>query len=422
MTSTTTTSPPYPSAQAKAGYRWVQLILGVVCMVAAANIQYAWTLFVPEIQKTFGWQRAGIQIAFTIFVLVQTWLTPFEGYLIDRFGPRIIVLIGGFFTGLAWIIDSYAASLTGYYVAAAVGALAWAACMRAASTTRSNGFRIAADLRLASRRGLRCRIRSHYHSDRQHDRQWRLPGRLLLVRLDPGYHYHARLAHDAGAASGRNATLDDRSSKPTRLHVARSRQDAGLYLLFVMFTMTVTGGLMAVAQLGPMSQDLGVKDLKVDLYFFALAALPFALLLDRIMNGISRPLFGVISDYIGRENAMFVAFMLEGLGITALATFGGNPWAFVFLSGVVFLAWGEVYSLFSATSGMPSARRISAASTACSIARKASPLCSSRSAISSRRRPAPGPPFFTRYPGWTFWRRCVPWCCSPVLRRHVANA
>jgi OFA family oxalate/formate antiporter-like MFS transporter len=122
------------------------------------------------------------------------------------------------------------------------------------------------------------------------------------------------------------------------------------YLLFAMFILTVTGGLMAVAQLGPMSQDLGVKDTKVDLYFFVIAALPFALLLDRIMNGISRPTFGVISDYIGRENTMCIAFALEGLGIIALATFGTNPWAFVFLSGVVFLAWGEVYSLFSATS------------------------------------------------------------------------
>ena len=102
-------SPALPAAQASAGYRWMQLILGVACMVAAANIQYAWTLFVPEIQKTFGWQRASIQTAFTLFILVQTWLTPLEGYLIDHFGPRIIVLIGGFFTGLPWIIDSWRA-------------------------------------------------------------------------------------------------------------------------------------------------------------------------------------------------------------------------------------------------------------------------------------------------------------------------
>src|SRR5439155_27371002 len=109
--------------------------------------------------------------------------------------------------------------------------------------------------------------------------------------------------------------------------------------------------LVAVADVGPVFQDLGVKDTQVDLYFCIIAALPFALLLDRIMNGMSRPLFGWISDHIGRENTMCVDFLLEGLGIVTLATFGGNPWAFIFLSGLVFLAWGEVYSLFSATSG-----------------------------------------------------------------------
>jgi hypothetical protein len=76
---TTTISPIPPGAQTAASSRWMQLVLGVVCMVAAANIQYAWTLFVPEIQRTFGWQRAAIQTTFTVFVLVQTWLTPFEG-------------------------------------------------------------------------------------------------------------------------------------------------------------------------------------------------------------------------------------------------------------------------------------------------------------------------------------------------------
>src|SRR5215208_6844880 len=115
-TMTMTTGTPTVGATMRTGVasRWLQLLLGVACTMAAANIQYAWTLFVPEIQKTFGWSRPSIQTAFTIFVIVQTWLTPIEGYLIDRFGPRILVLIGGLFTGLAWIMDSYATSLTGY--------------------------------------------------------------------------------------------------------------------------------------------------------------------------------------------------------------------------------------------------------------------------------------------------------------------
>jgi OFA family oxalate/formate antiporter-like MFS transporter len=99
------------------------------------------------------------------------------------------------------------------------------------------------------------------------------------------------------------------------------------------------------------AQDLGVKEFEVNLYFFTMAALPLALMLDRVMNGISRPLFGWISDHIGREKTMVIAFSLEGMGIIALGYFGHNPWAFLILSGVVFLAWGEVYSLFSALAG-----------------------------------------------------------------------
>ena len=123
------------------------------------------------------------------------------------------------------------------------------------------------------------------------------------------------------------------------------------WLMFVMFILVVTGGMMAVAQLGVIAKDLGVKEFKVDLHFFVMAALPLALMLDRIMNGISRPLFGWISDNIGREKTMVIAFTLEGLGIIALGYFGSNPCAFLILSGVVFLAWGEVYSLFSALAG-----------------------------------------------------------------------
>src|SRR3954468_257713 len=112
-----------PAAVKSSTNRWLQIVLGVACMVAAANIQYAWTLFVPEIQKTFGWDRAAIQVAFTIFVVVQTWLTPIEGYFIDKYGPSRVVLFGGLMTGLAWIINSYATSLTGFYVGAVAGGI-----------------------------------------------------------------------------------------------------------------------------------------------------------------------------------------------------------------------------------------------------------------------------------------------------------
>jgi MFS transporter, OFA family, oxalate/formate antiporter len=330
----------------------MQLILGVVCMVAAANIQYSWTLFVPEIQKTFGWQRAAIQTTFTIFVLVQTWLTPLEGYLIDRFGPRIMVLIGGFFTGLAWITNSYAASLTGYYVAAALGGIG-VGCVYAACVNNAIKW-------FPDRRGLAVGLTAGAYGFGSALTIIPIANMIANGGFQTAFFWYGLIQGIIIMLASLTMRAPQAGETRASTIVPQSRRDYTLleaaktpvfYLLFAMFIMTVTGGLMAVAQLGPMSQDLGVKDTKVDFYFFVIAALPFALLLDRIMNGISRPTFGVISDYIGRENTMFVAFMLEGLGIIALATFGSNPWAFVFLSGVVFLAWGEVYSLFSATSG-----------------------------------------------------------------------
>ena len=333
------------------GYRWRQLLVGVVCMVAAANIQYAWTLFVPEIQKTFGWQRAAIQTAFTIFVIVQTWLTPFEGYLIDRFGPRIIVIIGGFFTGLAWILNSYATTRTDFYIGSAVGGIG-VGCVYA--TCINNAIKWFPD-----RRGLAVGFTAGSYG----------AGSALTIipiasLIAAGGFRQAFFWY--GLAQGIIIMLaafwlkaPQKGDVKASSTLTQSRRDYTLgeamrtpvfYLLFAMFILTVSGGLMAVAQLGVIAQDYGVKDKQVSLGFVVMAALPFALLLDRIMNGVSRPLFGWISDHIGRENTMFIAFTLEGIGIIALAKFGTTPWAFIILSGIVFLAWGEVYSLFSATS------------------------------------------------------------------------
>ena len=330
--------------------RWLQLVLGVVCMVAAANIQYAWTLFVPEIQRTFQWDRAAIQVAFTIFVVVQTWLTPIEGYFIDKYGPSKVVLIGGIMTGLAWVINSYATSLTGFYVGAIAGGIG-VGCVYA--TCVNNALKWFPD-----KRGLAVGLTAGAYG--AGSALTILP--ISAVIANSGYQqafFVFGLIQGAIillASFGLRGPLA--GQVPFSSKVMQSRRDYTLgeavrtpvfYVMLLMFTCTVTGGLMAVAQLGFIAQDLGVKDFNVNLYFFAMAALPFALMLDRILNGISRPLFGWISDRIGREPTMFVAFTMEGLGIIALGYYGTNPWAFIILSGIVFLAWGEVYSLFSAT-------------------------------------------------------------------------
>ena len=121
------------------------------------------------------------------------------------------------------------------------------------------------------------------------------------------------------------------------------------WVMYVMFVMVGAGGLMAIAQLAPIAKDFKIDNIPVSILGLTLPALTFALTIDRVLNGICRPFFGWVSDQIGRENTMFIAFLLEGIGIYALLYFANNPVLFVILSGVVFFAWGEIYSLFPAT-------------------------------------------------------------------------
>lgn len=332
--------------------RWLQLVVGVVCMVATANIQYAWTLFVPEIQQTFGWERASIQVAFTIFVIVQTWLAPIEGFFIDKFGPRMMVAFGAVFIGLAWIINSQATSLMGFYVGAAVGGIGVGSIY---ATCINNALKWFPD-----RRGLAVGLTAGGYGAGSAATILPIAAMIESSGFQETFFFFGLLQGSLAFVAAwflRSPKTDEvkASSK-----IVQTRRDYTLkeamstklfWLMFFMFICVVTGGMMAVAQLGVIAQDLGVKEFEVNMYFFTMAALPLALMLDRVMNGISRPLFGWISDNIGREKTMVIAFTLEGLGIIALGYFGHNPWAFLFLSGLVFLAWGEVYSLFSALAG-----------------------------------------------------------------------
>src|SRR5260221_299884 len=103
--------------------RWAQLLFGIICMVMIANLQYGWTLFVNPIDQKYHWGRAAIQVAFTIFVLTETWLVPIEGYLIDKFGPRIMISGSGVLVAIAWVINSVADSLFLLYLGAAIGGI-----------------------------------------------------------------------------------------------------------------------------------------------------------------------------------------------------------------------------------------------------------------------------------------------------------
>jgi MFS transporter, OFA family, oxalate/formate antiporter len=341
-------------AGADRGYRWFQLFVGIVGMVAVANLQYGWTLFVNPIDAKFHWTKTLIQVAFTLFVLTETWLVPFEGYLVDRFGPRAIVAVGGVLVGLGWVLNSMATSLGQLYLGGILGgigagivygtsignALKWfpdrrglAAGLTAAAFGAGSALTVVPIANMIKTSGYQAAF------------LWFGVGQGLVVLLSAFF-------LQAPSAAMMPQTPKARVASSGRDYTPMEMLKTGpFWLLYVMFTMAVTGGLMATAQLGPIARDYKVADVPVSLIGITLAALPFALSLDRILNGITRPFFGWVSDHIGRENTMFLAFGLEGIAITTLITYAHIPVLFVVLSGLVFFGWGEVYSLFPATSG-----------------------------------------------------------------------
>ena len=348
----TDTSAVQTPALASESTRWGQLIFGIICMVMIANLQYGWTLFVIPIDQKYHWGRAAIQVAFTIFVLMETWLVPVEGYLVDRFGPKVMVCGSGVLVAIAWVLNSIASSLAVLYIAAAIGgigagvvygasvgnALKWfpdrrglAAGLTAAGFGAGSALTVVPIANMIASSGYQAAF------------LWFGLGQGIVVML-VGLLLRAPQAGEVPI--------------PVGLPVQQTRRDyewhevlrtPPFWVMYVMFVLVGAGGLMATAQLAPIAKDFKIDTIPVSILGLSLPALTFALSIDRVLNGITRPFFGWVSDQIGRENTMFIAFLLEGIGIYALLQFASNPLLFVLLSGVVFFAWGEIYSLFPAT-------------------------------------------------------------------------
>jgi OFA family oxalate/formate antiporter-like MFS transporter len=331
---------------------WTQLVLGIICMVMVANLQYGWTLFVGPIGEKFGWTKAAIQVTFTIFVLFETWLVPAEGYLVDKFGPRWMIVAGGILCAISWWMNSFADTLGMFYFSAMLGGIGagavYGTCIGNAVKWFPGRRGLAAGLTAAGfGMGSALTIIPIAHMIKNSGFQQTFltfglfQGIVVVLAglfiMAPTAAFIASAPKIAPGASRYQATPVQMLGTPV------------FWVMYLMFVMMAAGGLMATAQLAPIATDFGVAKVPVSLFGITLPALTFALSLDRILNGITRPFFGWVSDRIGREQTMFVAFLLEGIGIIALANLGTNPVAFVLLSGLVFFAWGEIYSLFPST-------------------------------------------------------------------------
>ena len=340
-----------PTARSN-GYRWGQLIMGIVCMAMIANLQYGWTLFVNPIADKHGWSRAAIQVAFTIFVLTETWLVPIEGYLVDKFGPRPVVMVGGILCGLGWIMNSFADSLTMLYAAAAVSGVGagavYGTCVGNALKWFPDRRGLAAGLTAAgfgAGSALTIIPISAFIKSSGYEAAFLYVGigQGLIVFLVSWFLTRAPHASKMGVST---AAVQQTKRDYTPGEVLRKPV---FWVMYLMFVLVAAGGLMATAQLGPIAKDFKIGDVPVNIMGLVLPALTFALAIDRVLNGLTRPFFGWVSDKIGREQTMFIAFSLEAVGILLLYNFGQNPVAFVILTGLVFFAWGEIYSLFPST-------------------------------------------------------------------------
>jgi OFA family oxalate/formate antiporter-like MFS transporter len=319
-------------------------------MAMIANLQYGWTLFVTPIDQKYHWGRAAIQVAFTIFVVAETWLVPVEGYLVDRFGPRSVVLVGGLLCGIGWVMNAHADALTTLYVAAALSGVGAGAVY---GTCVGNALKWFPD-----RRGLAAGITAggfgagsaatiipiswmiNHHGYESTFQSFGIGQGVIVILLALFL-----IAPDKCDTPPVAANQSKRDYKPTEV-----LREPTFWVLYLMFVLVAAGGLMATAQLAPIAKDFNIADVPVSLAGIVLPALTFALAIDRVLNGLTRPFFGWVSDKIGREETMAVAFGLEAIGILLLYHYGRDPFIFVVLTGVVFFAWGEIYSLFPSTS------------------------------------------------------------------------
>ncbi|HEX3993803.1 MAG TPA: oxalate/formate MFS antiporter [Acetobacteraceae bacterium] len=341
---------PLPPTEMPSG-RWAQLWLGVLCMMLIANLQYAWTLFVGPIRAAHGWSLADIQWAFTIFIATETWITPFAGYAVDymgpRRGPRLMILLGGIAVGLGWVMNAYADSLMLLYAGAAISGLGaggiYATCVGNAVKWFPDRRGLAVGLTAAGfGAGAALTV---------------IPIRMLIEAQGYGA---AFLWFGAGQGiiliivSGILRAPDQILAAPAavvqRLNQSRRSFTSGemlrspiFWLMYVMFVLNAATGLMATAQLAPIAKDFGIANSPI---LFGATVLSVALVVDNILNGLARPFFGWVSDFLGRELTMGIAFFLGACSYGLLTVAGHGAWTFVICAGLIFFTWGEIFSLF----------------------------------------------------------------------------
>ena len=322
--------------------RWVQLGLGLVCMMAISSPQYVWALFTKPLGTALGVAPAALQVTFSLLIVLQTFFSPVQGWLVDRFGPRLLIAAGGLLSGLGWVLASSVSSLWGLYlsygVVCGIGTgIVYVGVVGQVVRWFPDARGFAAGM-VAAGYGMGAILTT-------------FP--ISASIADAGYQTTLLRYGVIFAVIGVVAALGLRPPPAPRASAAEAAGVDSLtmlkspifWLMFVMMSLMSTSGLMVISQIGNFAADYGIAKLTV----WGMAALPLALTIDRFTNGLTRPFFGWLSDRIGRENTMFVAFTLEAAAMFIWLMTITDPLWFALLSGVVFFGWGEIFSLFPST-------------------------------------------------------------------------
>jgi OFA family oxalate/formate antiporter-like MFS transporter len=321
--------------------RWIRLSAAVVAMMMIANLQYAWTLFVKPIVGANHWKLSDVQWGFTIFIALETWIMPMSGWLIDLLGPRAFMTVAGVLCGVGWAGMGHASTLPELYLLYALAGFGAALVYCGSIGIALKWF--------PDKRGLASGLISAGFGS----------GAALFIPLI-AYLIHTQDYRAAFLYSGigqglviicaaqflQNPAKTATHTAPQRVHIRSHHENFNsiemlrtphFYMLYAMALMMGIGGLMVTAQVAPMATTLKI----------GAAAVTLAITLNSLANGASRIFWGWVSDHIGRERAMFIAFFLQSVFLLSTVTLGlRSTAAFITCLVLVYFTWGEVYSLF----------------------------------------------------------------------------
>ena len=327
--------------------KWVQLALGVICMMSISSPQYVWALFTKPIMGQLGVTLTELQITFSILIVLQTFFSPFQGYLVDKFGPRLLLSIGTILTGASWVLSANLTTVSNLYLTYGVlGGLGTGIVYIGVVGLMVRWF--------PSNRGFAVGMVAAGYGIGALLTTFPISTSLTESGIQSTLTFFGYIIGAVGllAAQGirvphadRVQTADQKEAAATGVTPKTMLKTPVFWLMFLMMSMMSTSGLMVISQMGAFAKDFGVTSAMV----FGMAALPLALTIDRVTNGLTRPVFGWISDRIGREYTMTIAFGLEAIAMFAWVMTRSDPVMFVLLSGIVFFGWGEIFSLFPST-------------------------------------------------------------------------